>query len=358
MAELSESVDEPLASLGALAYRQCLAAHKLVANCDGSLLMFSTENFSNGCMGTVDVIYPAAPFFLHFNPALLEAQIRPVLEYAASPRWRHRFAPHDLGTYPLANGQAYGEGEAGEKDQMPVEESGNMLLMVAALTRRTGDFALAQEFWPLLERWAAFLVEEGRDPKPQLCTDDFTGYLGHNVNLAIKAALAVGAFGLLCEAMGYPECGADARAEAGRMAARCVEEAHDGDHFRLAFDQPGSWSQKYNLVWDAMLGLELFPHSFAEAEIAHYLKNQNRFGLPLDCRNDYTKLDWIAWTAALAHRREDRDALLAPLAEWAHHTESRVPLTDWFDSVTGKQCNFQARSVVGGLFIVLLDPFG
>jgi len=355
MADLRRAGGEEYARLAALAFRQTIAAHKLAADWDGTPLFFSKENFSNGSIATVDVTYPSAPFFLLFNPRLLEAQLKPVFDYAASPRWRFPFAPHDLGTYPLANGQTYGGRETSEADQMPVEESGNMLLLTAALARADGHARFAERHWPLLKHWAEYLRTKGMDPENQLSTDDFAGHLAHNTNLSLKAILALGSYAMLCDLTGRKTEGGNYRRLAEEMAARWTRMADDGDHYRLAFDKPGTWSQKYNLVWDKLLGLNLFPPQVARRELDFYKTKQNRYGLPLDSRESYTKLDWIVWTATLAGSREEFGSYIAPLYRFVNETPDRVPLTDWYGTLDGKQRGFQARSVVGGVYIKMLE---
>jgi Domain of unknown function (DUF4965)/Domain of unknown function (DUF1793)/Domain of unknown function (DUF5127)/Domain of unknown function (DUF4964) len=352
--DLTKVGGEHYAAIAILAYRQTIAAHKLVADVNGKPMLFAKENFSNGCIATVDVLYPSAPFFLFFEPKLLEAQLLPVLEYSALARWKFPFSPHDLGQYPLANGQVYGGGEETEEDQMPVEESGNMLILVDALTRAEGNTHLAERFWPQLSKWARYLREKGLDSENQLTTDDFAGHVAHNANLSIKAIDAMAAYADLAHLLKQDALAEEYHANAKKMSGNWVRMAQDGDHYRLAFNSPHTWSQKYNLVWDDLLDYHLFPKSIRDTEMAYYMKKLNPYGLPLDSRADYTKLDWSLWTATLASNAEQFSAIIDSIYRWTNETPTHVPLTDWYDTKNGKQVGFQARSVVGGVFIKAL----
>ncbi len=346
---------EKYAALCAITYPQTIAAHKLAVLPNGKLFLPSKENFSNGCGGTVDLIYPTGPLFAVLSTELLEASMNPPLEYAASGRWPWPYSPHDEGQYPLLNGQVYGGGEKSEDNQMPVEETANMLILLDIDARLTGSVDYAKEYWDILKSWAEYLLDKGLDPENQLCTDDFAGHLAHNANLSAKAIVALACYADLCQRAGYADDAKRFREKADEFAAQWVKLADDGDHYRLAFDRPDTWSMKYNIVWDRLLDLKLFPKEVTEKEMKYYKTKLNKYGLPLDNRSDYTKLDWEVWTATLAENQEDFNALMAPIYEFVDATTPRVPLTDWYFTSTAKQVGFQARSVVGGIYIKLME---
>ena len=55
----------------------------------------------------------------------------------------------------------------------------------------------------------------------------------------------------------------------------------------------------------------------------------------LDNRADYTKADWIVWTATLAETPGDFSALVEPIRTFLHETPDRVPFTDWYSTTSG-----------------------
>lgn len=336
------------AELAALVYRQAVAAHKLVKDKNGTLLFLSKENNSNGSIGTVDITYPSSPQFLIYNPELVKGMLNPIFYYSESGKWTKPFAAHDVGTYPLANGQTYG-------GDMPIEESGNVLILTAAIAEVEGNADYAASHWEVLTTWVDYLVDNGLDPDNQLCTDDFAGHLAHNANLSIKAIMGIASYGKLAGMLGKTDVSEKYARIAKEMASEWEKMANDGDHYRLTFDRPGTWSQKYNLVWDKLLGFNIFDPSIVEKEMAYYRTKQNEYGLPLDSRATYTKTDWIMWTATLTGEKDDFDALVDLVYKYANETPSRVPISDWHDTITAKRMNFKARSVVGGYFMKMFE---
>jgi len=349
MADMTRIGGARYAQITALAYRQSLAANGLAVDANNQPLLFTKENNSNGDIATVDVMFPQDPMLLLLSPALAKASVVPVLAYAASPVWKFPNSPHDLGTYPVASAS----GEAGE--EMPVEESGNMLILCDAITQEDGNPKFINAYWPQLTQWARFLEQYGLDPGDQLCTDDFMGHLNHNANLSVKAIVALAAYGDMCkrrgDTAGAKKYGDLAKADANHW----MSVADGGKASLLAFDKPNTWSQKYNLVWDQILGLNVFPPTVRAKEVAYYKTVMQPYGVPLDSRTHLTKTDWTLWSATLATNPADFQMLISPVYDYLNQTTARGPLADGYTTDDLHSNFFSARPVVGGLFIKMLS---
>ncbi|GAA0618129.1 DUF5127 domain-containing protein [Kutzneria viridogrisea] len=352
-ADARAAAGDKYAAVCALAVRQALAGTELVDR-DGSPWAMLKEISSDGNVSTVDVTYPAFPAMLYLSPDYLRLMLEPVLDYSERGGWPKTFAVHDLGSsYPNATGH-----NDGNEEDMPVEESANMLIMAAALVQhlpaeQARSFVAAH--YRILRQWAEYLIGNALDPGYQNQTDDFTGFIAHSVNLALKGIVGIGAMSIVATANGNTADAQHYLSTARSYISQWFDKAQDnaGDHLKLAYDKDNTWSLKYNGYPDALLGLDLVPEGVAVQEAAWYQRNAGAYGVVLDPRNDYTKGDWEVWTAAWLAAYPVRDTLINGVYNFANGTSGHSPLSDWYVVASGNERGFAARPVVGGMLALL-----
>ncbi len=341
-------------------YRHCLAAHKLFEDEDGDLMYFSKENNSNGCVNTVDLTYPSAPLFLSYNPQLEKGMITSILKYQKSGRWNYDFAAHDLGTYPHANGNVYGNPNANDGSTMPLEENANIITLAAFIAKLDGNMDYIDHYWDVITRWKKYLVNNGKEPGNQLCTDDFKGHSSRNANLAVKAIMGIAAYAELCKMRGDEDAYNEHMNIAHDYAHYWVDmdRSADGKWYFMEFENSNHWGLKYNMLWDKLWNWNIFNDEYTgdviATDIAYYKTKINTWGLPLDSRDNTGKSDWVAWTAAMTENAADFAAFMDPEWKWANETTDRWPLSDWHWTDSKSVRGFRARSVIGGLWAPVL----
>ena len=366
-------------TLARAALRQTIAAHKLVQNAKGEVLFLSKECNSNGCIGTLDITYPSMPMFLLYNPLLVKGMMIPIMRFARSEVWDFPFCPHDVGRYPYCNGQVYGAKDFytqhkehytvypdiynfpphqdvyDDNKHMPVEECGNALIVMDILLRH-GERAFVEENCDLLEKWAEYLIEKGVVPENQLCTDDFAGMLDKNVNLAIKSAVALAAFGHTLATLGRE---GERYLEAARAFAKEIVALERGGALPLTFDYAvGTFSLKYNLFFDKVLGFGLFSPDLLERETDYYLAHADRYGVRLDERSSISKTDWLLWVASLTDDRSKTERFIDMIDLFLKEDTRREPFDDRYYVDTGTGEKFRNRTVQGAIFAPLYRDRG
>ncbi|KAF3760251.1 DUF1793-domain-containing protein [Cryphonectria parasitica EP155] len=423
--------------IAALSARQVLGATQFSGTPDNPIL-FLKEISSNGNFQTVDVIFPSFPFFLYTNPRWLAYLLEPLLEHMGSGQYPNKYTMHDLGYhFPNATGHSDGNDE-----YMPLEECGNMLIMGLALVNAykydtqpaflttplvntgdpikvqatsivdengidrswgygqedvgTTDLKQAQKWikksYKLWKQWTVYLIEESLEPKNQLSTDDFAGWLRLQTNLALKGIIGIRAMSEISDILGETKDAKYYRDIADDYIDKWQGLGLSRDKLfpKLSYEWYGAWTTIYNLYADSLLCFHLPDGSATDASLpAGWQQSQQspikeqaspkkdstfvpdyvyklasdwyhnvmqKYGLPLDSRHLYTKSDWEFFAAAVASK-QTRTEILTLVAKWLNETTTDNPFTDLYDTEgTGGYpdgLGFRARPVVGGHFAFL-----
>ncbi|KAF1968192.1 DUF1793-domain-containing protein [Bimuria novae-zelandiae CBS 107.79] len=354
--EFDEKVDidsknaagDDYAILTTLAARQVLGATQLVGTQDKHFL-FLKEISSNGNTQTIDVIYPATPFFYYANPELVKLLLDPHFENQESGHYPNKWAIHDLGThYPNATGH-----EDGGDEPMPVEECGNNIIMVLKYAQTSHNNAYLRAHYPILKQWVEYLVSDSLYPDLQLSTDDFAGHLANQTNLALKGIIGIAAMAQIATLVGEDDDAENYTSIAQDYITKWetlgVNAAASPPHATLNYNNASTHGLLYNLFNDKLLGTNLVPQHIYDDQSDFYLTVANTYGVDLDTRNAFwTKGDWEIFCAAVA-KEETRGMLVGKYARWVGETGSSAPMSDLYLTGSGEQyLDFRARPVVGG----------
>lgn len=341
------------ATITSLALRQLYGGLQFVGTRD-NIKVFLKEISSNSDIQTVDVLFPAFPAMVYLNHDLIRWTLEPLLEYQKSGRYPNKWAVHDLGRYPRALGY-----DDGNDEPMPLEECGNMIIMMLSYAQKSGNNTYLADNWDLLTRWAEYLIEDAKIPAHQLSTDDFAGQLANQTNLAIKGIIALEAMSEVATRAGHADQKQHysdiAHAYYGFWSEHGINHAAATPHATLAYDDMDSYGLLYNLWGDKVLGLGFVPAEVYAMQSAWYPQVANAYGMVLDTRGTLTKSDWQVFAASMADEPTKRQ-FVALMARWINETTTWRALTDLYDTKDGgypRGIEFTARPVVGGLFAIL-----
>lgn len=313
-------------------------------------------------MNTMDVIMPMAPIFYVLAPEYIRLLLHPVLYYLHSGAWPHDYTIHDMGSnYPNATGH-----DDGKAEEMPVEESGNLLALMYMYERASGDTSYKEQYSDILKTYADYLVENGLYTSQQFSTDDGAGVSANQTGLAVKSAIGLNAYGVMTDQPEYSDAGK-------RFAHVLYNETVGTDakktHFTMFLGDDETWALQFNLYLDNLLELNTFPTEAYQMQTNFYPSVRREAGVPLDSRDVWSKTDWMVFAAATAMapgvgNEQVRDMFINDVHAYMTNGKNDVPFSDRFYTATNADRDghmhevgtwdiYKARPVAGGHFALL-----
>lgn len=326
------------------------------------LLMFIKEISSDGNVNTVDIIYPSFPIYYAMDPSYIRLLLEPIMRYLASGHWTQAYAIHDIGSnYPNATGH-----DDQRAEEMPIEESGNLLILAYAYTLATGNSSWVSQYQSIFQGYADYLSKNSINIALQLSTTDAAGPLTNETNLAVKAAVGLKAFGAMFNASNYTDVGA---AHAKWIFEDGLGTDKNRTHFTLQYpNEEASYKVIFNLFPDLLLNLTTFSTDAYNMQSSYYPTIRKTDGVALDNRQWWAKSDWNLWCAAVAGDGTKK-MFVDDVWRYISNGVNRWPFSDrWVvasqgmngkgiveaaPAAVGKEWALRARPTVGGHFALL-----
>ncbi|KAJ5761209.1 hypothetical protein N7520_008365 [Penicillium odoratum] len=307
---------------------------------------FIKEISSDGNINTVDVIYATFPIFYVLSPDYIKLLLSPVFEYMATDAYSEIYAVHDIGAlYPNATGHL-SSGEA-----MPIEESGNVILLTYAYQKASGDTDLYTTYSSQIETYANYLYNNGLYPAAQLSLNDALGDLANQTNLAVKAAVALTAYGKLASDTTYVTTGRD---WADKIWTDHLGTDAAGTRFLIQYNIT-PWFLVFNHYPDKLFGLDVFPDDAYNATSDFYPTVREDAGIPLDGTIGWGQTNWQSFVAATVSD-DTRDTFIDDLWTYISNGLNTAPFSDryWVTASgsysAGESYSFRARPTLGSHF--------
>ncbi|KAJ5211476.1 uncharacterized protein N7498_003122 [Penicillium cinerascens] len=307
---------------------------------------FIKEISSDGNINTVDVIYATFPIFYILSPDYLKLLLSPVFDYMGSDAYTKDYAVHEIGAnYPNATGHP------ADGEEMPIEESGNVIFLAYAYQKATGNRDFATTYSAQLKKYADYLQENGLYPASQLSLNDALGALANQTNLAVKAAVGLATYGALTGDMSYTTVGKE---WGDKIWTDHLGTDADGTHFLIQYGIT-PWFLVYNHYPDLLFCLNAFPDEAYNATAKFYPTVRGTAGVPLDGTLGWGQTNWQAFVAATVSG-DAREMFISDLHAYMANGLNTAPFSDryWVDASgsysAGESYSFRARPTLGSHF--------
>ncbi|KAL9094102.1 MAG: hypothetical protein Q9165_003517 [Trypethelium subeluteriae] len=310
---------------------------------------FIKEISSDGNVNTVDIIFPMMPFFYTLAPKWIRLLLEPIAQYLQTGGWPYpNYVIHDIGaSYPNATGHNDGDAES-----MPVEETGDFLLLFLAYQQATGDTSFTTTYANLLQRYATYLRNNGLYPVNQLSTTDGLGSFTNMTALAIKSAVSLSAYGKLTGQSQYNNLGKSfASTILKNGLGTQVSQTTKEPYLTLTYGNT-SWYLQFNLYPDQLFGLNTFNQSVFKDQTDFYPTVRQQGGVPIDDGADWGKTDWDSWVAAYSTNQSTTAMFIDDIWTYITNGKNSMPFSDKYN-VAGDQegiGQFRARPTVAAHF--------